>query len=108
MAFSINKRPQAERDIESCFVYIGSENMENYEQIFYLDCPHFTVGHVDQWGEHGYLLFEGKVYSYDEDRKNQCGTTDSPMSINDFLIYAEEQQISIPDDFMERLMEILE
>mgnify|MGYP001162053035 CR=1 FL=1 len=79
--------------------------LENYENIFYLDCPHFTVGHVDQWGEQGYLLFEGKVYSYDEDRKNQCGTTDSPMSISDFLKYAEKQEILIPDNFMETLME---
>jgi hypothetical protein len=77
--------------------------MENYEQIFYLDCPHFTVGHVDQWGEQGYLLFEDKVYSYEEDRKNQCGTTHSPTTIKDFLIHAEQQQISIPDDFMKRL-----
>jgi hypothetical protein len=80
--------------------------MENYEQIFYLDCPHFTVGHVDQWGEQGYLLFENKVYSYDEDRKNQCGTTHSPMTIKDFLAHAETQQISIPDEFLGKLREI--
>ncbi|HLA94160.1 MAG TPA: hypothetical protein VK612_00460 [Pyrinomonadaceae bacterium] len=79
--------------------------MENYEHIFYLDCPHLTIGRVDQWGEQGYLLFEDKVYSYDEDRKNQYGTTDSPMSINDFLKYAKARQILIPDDFMEKLME---
>jgi hypothetical protein len=80
--------------------------MENYDHIFYLDCPHFTVGLVDQWGENGYLLFEGKVYAYDEDRKNQCGTTDSPMPINDFLIYANERQISIPDEFLTKLEEV--
>ena len=81
--------------------------MENYEQIFYLDCPHFTVGRVDQWGEQGYLLFEGKVYSYEEDRKDQCGRTYSPMMIKDFLAYAEQLQISIPDDFMNKLLEII-
>ena len=81
--------------------------MENYEQIFYLDCPHFTVGRVDQWGEQGYLLFENKVYSYEEDRKEQCGRTHSPTLIKDFLIYAEKFQISIPDDFMSRLLEII-
>jgi hypothetical protein len=80
--------------------------MENYEQIFYLDCPHFTVGRVDQWGEQGYLLFEDKVYSYEEDRKNQCGSTHSPTTIKDFLKSAEQLQISIPADFMEQLMEI--
>ncbi len=47
--------------------------MENFEHIFYLDCPHFTVGRVDQWGEHGFLLFEGKIYSYEEDRKGTNG-----------------------------------
>ena len=80
--------------------------MENYEHIFYLDCPHFTVGRVDQWGEQGYLLFERKVYSYDEDRKDQCGTTHSPMTIRDFLAYAKAKQISIPDEFMKKLREI--
>ena len=80
--------------------------MENYEQIFYRDCPHFTVGRVDQWGEHGYLLFEDKVYSYEEDRKEQCGRTYSPTTIENFLAYAEQSQISIPDDFMEKLREI--
>jgi hypothetical protein len=79
--------------------------MENYEHIFYRDCPHFTIGRVDQWGEQGYLLFDGKVYCYDEDRKNQCGTTNSPMSVKDFLIYAEEHQILIPDDFLKKLEE---
>lgn len=82
--------------------------MENYEEIFYLDCPHFTVGRVDQWGEQGYLLFKGKIYEYEENRKDQCGTTHSPMTISDFLMYAEKQQISIPEDFMQKLKEIPE
>ena len=77
--------------------------MESYDHIFYLDCPHFTVGHVDQWGEQGYLLHEGKVYAYEEDRKNQCGQTYSPMSIDDFLAYAEDQRLTVPNDFLEKL-----
>src|SRR5690349_547609 len=79
---------------------------ENYENIFYLDCPHFTVGRVDQWGEQGYLLFEGSVYSYEEDRKDQTGRTYSPMTITEFLTYAEHLQISIPEDFAESLSKI--
>jgi hypothetical protein len=79
--------------------------MENYEHIFYADCPHFTVGHVDQWGEHGYLLYEGKVYSYEEDRKDQCGSTYSPLSIRDFLRFAEDSRLTVPEDFMNKLME---
>lgn len=77
--------------------------MENYDHIFYLDCPHFTVGRVDQWGEQGYLLHERKVYSYDEDRKNQSGRTYAPMSIDDFLAYAEDQRLTVPNDFLEKL-----
>ncbi|MBX7174455.1 MAG: hypothetical protein K1X72_26010 [Pyrinomonadaceae bacterium] len=80
--------------------------MENYENIFYLDCPHFTVGRVDQWGEQGYLLFDDKVYAYEEDRKDQCGRTHSPLTVKDFLAYAERNQIQIPIDFMEKLTEI--
>jgi hypothetical protein len=79
--------------------------MENYEQIFYLDHPHFTVGHVDQWGEQGYLLFEDKVYSYEEDRKEQCGRTHSPTTIKEFLAFAEKLQIPIPEDFLKKLVE---
>ena len=82
--------------------------MHNHEYIFYRDCPHFTVGRVDQWGEHGYLLFEGTVYFYEEDRKEQYGTTSSPVTIRDFLDYARENKISIPDDFMEKLREASE
>ena len=77
--------------------------MENFEHIWYLDCPHYTVGNVDQWGEHGYLLFENKVYSYEEDRKEQTGGTSSPQTIVEFLTYAESNQLTIPDDFMEKL-----
>lgn len=81
--------------------------MENYENIYYLDCPHFTVGRVDQWGEQGYLLFDGKVYAYEEDRKDQCGRTYSPMTINEFFVYAERNQIKIPEDFMNKLKEFV-
>ena len=79
--------------------------MENYENIFYLDCPHFTVGRADQWGEQGYLLFEGKVYAYEEDRKEQTGRTYSPTSIKEFLAFAEEYQIEITEDFLKKLVE---
>lgn len=79
--------------------------MENYEDIYYLDCPHFTVGRVDQWGEQGYLLFEGQVYAYEEDRKDQCGRTHSPASIKEFLALAEKLQIPVPEDFLRRLAE---
>lgn len=79
--------------------------MENYKHIFYLDCPHFTVGHVDQWGEQGFLLLEGKVYAYEEDRKDQCGTTHSPMMVDEFLSFAKRNQIQIPEDFLKKLME---
>ena len=79
--------------------------MENYDHIFYLNCPHFTIGRVDQWGEQGYLLFEGRVFWYEESRKDQCGSTGSPMAIDDFLRYAETQQISIPKDFLQLLID---
>ena len=80
--------------------------MDNYEHIYYRDCPHFTVGRVDQWGEHGYLLYEDKVYFYEEDRKDQCGSTRSPQSIDEFLAYTDEQRISIPAEFMDKLREM--
>ena len=51
---------------------------EDYSHIYYKNCPHFTYGRVDQWGEQGYLLYEGKVYNYSADRKNQSHTTYNP------------------------------
>lgn len=81
-------------------------DMENYEHIFYLDCPHFTVGPVDQWGEHGYLLYEGMVYWYEVDRKDHCDNARSPQTIRAFLIYAENNGISIPESFMNKLSEV--
>ena len=78
---------------------------ENYDHIYYMDCPHFTVGRVDQWGEHGYLLFEGNVYAYEEDRKDQCSRTFSPASIEEFLKYAERNRIEIPESFRKKLNE---
>lgn len=79
--------------------------MENYENIHYLDCPHFVVGHVDQWGESGYLLYEGKVYWYEENRKDQCGSARSPVTVKEFLAFAEKTQLSIPEDFLRKLKE---
>jgi|GEM_PF-1643132 len=79
--------------------------MENYEDIFYLHCPHFTNGPVDQWGEQGFLLHEGEVYSYEEDRKDQCGRTFGRTSIRDFLVRAEQEGLTIPSEFMTKLYE---
>lgn len=76
---------------------------ENFEHIYYLEHPHFTVGHVDQWGESGYLYFEGKVYCYEEDRKCQYGRTHSPMSTNEFIAFAAKNDIEIPRFFVEIL-----
>jgi len=73
---------------------------KNYDNIFYLNCPHFTVGRVDQWGEQGYLFFEGNVYQYYEDRKEQYGRTYNPRNIEQFLEYAKRNEIKIPDDFL--------
>lgn len=77
--------------------------MENNKDIYYANCPHFTVGKVDQWFEQGYLFFEGNVYWYEEDRKDQCGTTNSPMLPQDFITYARKNNIAIPDDFMKTI-----
>lgn len=77
--------------------------MENYDHIYYLECPHFTVGRVDQWGENGYLLYEGRVYAYEEDRKDQCGRSHSRRTIAEFLAFAASNEIAIPDEFLQTL-----
>lgn len=70
-----------------------------FSHIYYQNHPHFTVGKVDQWGESGYLFFEGRVFSYWEDRKDQCGETYGPMSGEEFLALAKKLSIEIPSDF---------
>ena len=86
-------------------VHINMTSTDDFAHINYLDCPHFTVGNVDQWSEHGYLLFEGMIYWYEVDRKDQCDNIRSPLTIRDFLTIAKEKQIAIPDSFMDKLAE---
>lgn len=78
---------------------------ENYEHIYYRDCPHFTDGPANQWNESGYLLHEGTVYSYEEDRKCQYGRTYSPMTPAEFLAYAKRVGIEIPEFFLEKMFD---
>ena len=80
---------------------------EKFNHIYYLDHPHFTVGHVDQWGESGYLLYENQVFSYWEDRKEQNGQVYNPLDITAFLEFASRANIQIPEYFMEKLQEAL-
>ena len=77
--------------------------MKNYENIHYTNCPHFTVGCVDQWAEQGFLFHEGKVFCYHEDRKEQYGATYHPKEIADFLTYAQKNEIEIPPNFLATL-----
>lgn len=76
---------------------------KNYDHIYYKNCPHFTVGRVDQWGEQGYLFFEGMVYQYYEDRKEQYGTVSNPRNVEDFLNHAKENTLDVPLSFLEVL-----
>ncbi len=80
---------------------------DNYD-IYYRDCPHFTIGRVDQWGEQGYLFYEGMVYNYVEDRKDQWGRTYNQQSIGSFLDQAEREKLTIPEFFRKVLMDSLE
>jgi hypothetical protein len=75
----------------------------DYSQINYRKCPHFTVGRVDQWGERGYLFYEGLVYGYESDRKEQYDRVYSPMTKSEFLAYAESENISVPESFAKYL-----
>lgn len=79
---------------------------KNYDHIYYRNCPHFTVGRVDQWGERGYLLYEGMVYEYHEDRKCQYGETLNPRTKDDFLAYSNDNKIKIPAVFLDLLDEL--
>lgn len=74
-----------------------------YNHIYYGNCPHFTVGRVDQWGEHGYLFYEGFIYDYFEDRKSQYNETSHRREISDFLAYAKREKIDIPSKFLKVL-----
>lgn len=76
-------------------------NRENYKHIFYRNCPHFTYGRVDQWGEQGYLFHDGFIYEYEEDRKEQSGRTFNKMSIDAFLEHYQRHGIEVPSDFLD-------
>ncbi|MFN3316152.1 MAG: hypothetical protein ACK40K_05020 [Raineya sp.] len=78
---------------------------EKFNHIVYLNHPRFTVGHADQWGESGYLLYENQVYEYWEDRKDQYGEVLNPRDIPTFLEFAKKANIAIPRAFMDKLSE---
>lgn len=52
MTYEIRKKPQAERDIEECFVYIGEDNLDT--------AVHFLVAVEDSIEEIGRNPFIGK------------------------------------------------
>ena len=80
---------------------MGTMAKITYDHIWYNNCPHFTVGRVDQWGEQGYLFFDGNVYQYYEDRKDQWGETYNQMSVKEFMSFAEKRGLTIPEEFLE-------
>jgi len=41
--------------------------------------------YADQWGEAGYFLVDGKVYSYEIDRKEQSDALIGSWTVSDFL-----------------------
>lgn len=63
------------------------------------------MGRVDQWGESGYLFFDGHVYAYEEDRKDQCGRTYLKMTVPEFVDLSGRLKIDIPAEFMASLKE---
>jgi hypothetical protein len=50
-----------------------------------LDQPHHA-SNADQWGEDGYVLWEGRVYAYSIDRKEQQDDLSRDWSPEAFLI----------------------
>ena len=79
---------------------------DEFPHVSYWEHPHYAC-EADQWGEYGYLLYEGKVYHYHEDRKEQLGWTDSPRSIEDFLAFIRKKRIKISPEFRALLKEEL-
>lgn len=55
---------------------------------------------MDQWGEQGYLFFEDHVYEYHEDRKGQWGETYIKRTVSEFMSYAQDRSLEIPNEFL--------
>ena len=81
--------------------------MASYNHIDYSKHPFFNVGRVDQWGEQGYFLYEGKVYFFIDDRHDGQYSIQTPRSPQDFLDFAKKKRISIPKDFKDLLLEVI-
>lgn len=77
---------------------------EKKKKVFYGDYPHFGVS-GSQWEEKGYVFYEGEVYSYRLDRKDQFDEMYYPQSIEEFLASAMEKKLNIPDAFLKILEE---
>ena len=65
MSYEVRKKPQAERDIEECFVYIGEDNLDI--------AVHFLVAVEDSIEQIGRNPFIGKT----------CEFIDSKIKINE-------------------------
>lgn len=75
-------------------------------QPYYRNRPHFTVGHVDQWGEQGYFIFEGKIFNYTDDRKSgYYSANETPFTPEEFIQTCKEDDIVIPPEFLSALKE---
>jgi hypothetical protein len=77
-----------------------------YDHIWYQKCPHFIVGIANQWGENGYLFYEGEVYSYMADRHEQYDVVTDKMSVPIFIDYAKRNKIEVPESFLKVIINL--
>ncbi|UKN01040.1 hypothetical protein K6119_15020 [Paracrocinitomix mangrovi] len=76
--------------------------MSSKKAIYYGDHPHFKVGKSNQFYQQGYFFYNGVFYFYEEDNhENTYVVSEVAENLDDFIDYAEEADLEVPDRFWE-------
>lgn len=74
--------------------------MKTYNHIDYRQCTYFNVGIPNQWHEQGFLVYEGMIYRYSDDRHDNYYQVDWKMTPEEFSVYARNHELEIPSGFL--------
>ncbi len=74
--------------------------METYNHINYKKCFYFNVGTLNQWQERGFLVHEGMVYHFYDDRHDNYYEVSMKMTPEEFRVYARKQKLKVPSGFI--------
>ncbi|MFT5617895.1 MAG: hypothetical protein ACI85I_001121 [Arenicella sp.] len=77
--------------------------MKTYNHIDYRQWPYFNIGIPNQWHEEGFMIYEGMIYRFADDKHDFHYQIDMKMTSQEFIDYTKKKEIKIPTGFMNQL-----